>query len=194
MESRGEVTQLLAAARAGDRDAMDRVFSILYADLREIASRQVSNHSSSHTLSTTALVHETYLKLVDRSRISPADRRHFLATAARAMRQLLVDYARGSRAQKRGGDAVRVSDTEACDLLDAAEIRIDERAGEILAVHEALARLDLLSARLGRVVELRFFGGLSIEETAELLGVSLRTVNRDWRTARAFLYSQLQGP
>lgn len=179
------ITELLSAVRQGDRNAMDRLFAIVYENLRRVAHRQLAAAQPGQTLNTTALVHETYLKLVDRSRCSPNDRQHFFATAARAMRQIIVDHARSAQAVKRGGQARRVS-------TGALE---NERArdpwDEVLGVDRALSRLSAVNERLGRVVELRFFGGFSTEEVAALLEVSTRTVKRDWQAARAFLYREL---
>jgi RNA polymerase sigma factor (TIGR02999 family) len=191
MERIDETTRLLAAARGGDRDALGGLFTLVHEELRQIAHRQLGSRRANQTLGTTALVHEAYLKLVDRARISPEDRRHFLATAARAMRQIIVDYARTSRAQKRGGGDPRISLDDVEDAIDAESVDIEERASTILVVHEALGRLSMVDARLGQVVELRFFGGFSVNEVADMLQTSPRTVKRDWRLARAFLYREL---
>jgi RNA polymerase sigma factor (TIGR02999 family) len=188
-----ETTSLLAAARGGDRGALDRVFAIVYEELRRIAHRELGGWRTARTLGTTALVNEAYLKLVDRSRIVPDDRRHFLATAARAMRQIIVDYARMSHAAKRGGGERPISLGDVDAALEPGAIEIQERAASILALHGALSRLSERSARLGQVVELRFFGGFSVEEVADMLDVSPRTIKRDWRVARAFLHHELQG-
>jgi RNA polymerase sigma factor (TIGR02999 family) len=178
------ITELLSAVRRGDRNAVDRLFSIVYENLRHIARRQQQGRRG-RTLDTTSLVHETYLKLVDRSRCSPNDRRHFFATAARAMRQIIVDDARRAHAAKRGGVARRTS-TGALDRQQDFD-----NWEEILDVDRALTRLGAVNERLSRVVELRFFGGFTTEEVAELLETSPRTVKRDWQTARAFLYREL---
>jgi RNA polymerase sigma factor (TIGR02999 family) len=178
------ITELLSAVRRGDRNAHDRLFSIVYENLRHLA-RQQQRGRRGRTLDTTALVHETYLKLVDRSSCSPNDRRHFFATAARAMRQIIVDDARRAHAAKRGGDAQRASTGALAKLHGPGNVE------EILEVDRALTRLGAVSERLGRVVELRFFGGFTTEEVAELLETSPRTVKRDWQTARAFLYREL---
>jgi RNA polymerase sigma factor (TIGR02999 family) len=162
---------------------MDRLFAIVYENLRHLAHRQLSGQQG-RSLDTTTLVHETYLKLVERSRCSPNDRRHFFAIAARAMRQIIVDHARSAQAAKRGGGAARVS-TGGLSIENVTDW------DEILGVDRALARLSEVSDRLGRVVELRFFAGLSTDEVAELLEVSPRTVKRDWQAARAFLYREL---
>lgn len=179
----GDVTQLLAAARAGDRAALDRLFDLVYRELRHVARLQLH---SGETLRTTALVHEVYLRMAQGQAVTPTDREHFFATAARAMRQILVDHARRRQAQKRGG-GVRP------EALEDEHVGTDSRADEILAVDTALVRLEALDGRLARLVELRYYAGLSVEDAAATLGVSERTVKRDWRKARAFLYRELRG-
>jgi RNA polymerase sigma factor (TIGR02999 family) len=181
-EPPGDITQLLAAARLGDRAAVDRLFELVYDELRQIARRQLGR--GGETLRTTALVHEAYLKMAQGQGATPQDRTHFFATAARAMRQILVDHARRRQAQKRGA-GVRPA------FLDEERIGFGARQEEILAVDAALSRLELLDARLGRLVELRFYAGLSVEEAAATLEISPRTIKRDWRKARAFLYREL---
>lgn len=183
-----EITELLVDLRSGDRAALDRLFDLVYQDLHLRAHRQLGGRSPGGTLDTTALVHETYLKLSDASQLELEDRRHFFAVAARAMRQIAVDHARRSLAQKRGGGAAMVT-------LDPSRLAADHEdvPTDIVALDRALGELTALDERLARTVELRFFAGLSVEETAELLGVSERTVKRDWRKARAFLYDALQG-
>lgn len=181
--TKGEITRLLGDLRGGDRAAFDRVWSMLYQDLRELARRQ--RHRPGATLDTTALVHETYLKLVGRDRLEIADRSHFFALAVRVMRQLLVDLAREHAAQKRGGGAVRLS-------LDQVAVAIEDQADVILGLDQALSRLEEFNERWARVVECRFFGGLSEQETAEILGLALRTVQRDWMKSRAWLRGQLE--
>ena len=180
-----EVTELLVAVSAGDRGAMDRLFPLVYRELQACAHRQLSRRDSGETLNTTALVHETYLKLTANDRQTYNDRVHFFAVAAGAMRQILVDYARRASAGKRGGGAKELS-------LDPAELASAERADELVALDEALTELAAADSRLARTVELRFFGGLSVEETADVLGTSPRTVKRDWRKARALLYEALR--
>ncbi len=191
MDDKQPITELLTAARGGDQDAVDSLFAVVYEDLRAVAHRQLMPRQQGQTLNTTALVHETYLKLADRSRISPEDRQHFFATAARAMRQIIVDHARKAQASKRGGKQRRSLRTGWENLLADEHLRVAELAAEILGVDRALSRLSSLDERLGKVVELRFFGGFSVEEVAELLQVSARTVKRDWQAARAFLYQEL---
>jgi len=179
-----EITTLLAAMRDGDSTAMDRLFPLVYREFHERAHRQLAQRRPGDTLSTTALVHETYLKLVDSSHRSYHDRMHFFAVASRAMRQILVDYARRSTAHKRGSGRVVTLEPEA--------IASPDRAEELVALDEALERLEALDPRLVRIVELRFFGGLSVDESADALGISPRTVKRDWQKARAFLYDAVR--
>jgi RNA polymerase sigma factor (TIGR02999 family) len=182
---RQSVTDLLLQVRQGAPEAVDRLFSLVYAQLRRIAHRQLQGERPGHTLGTTGLVHEAYLKLVDQSRVDWQDRGHFFAMAARAMRQVLVDYARRYRTQRRGGRLKRV------ELTD--EPAIEQQAELVLDVHEALGRLAGVSERLSRVVECRYFAGLSDEETAAALGVTARTVERDWVKAKGWLYQELRG-
>jgi RNA polymerase sigma factor (TIGR02999 family) len=185
MPIEGEITGLLAALREGDRGALDRLFPLVYRELHDRAHRQLARRRPGDTLSTTALVHEAYLKLTDSAHQSYQDRVHFFAVASRAMRQILVDYARRTAAAKRGGGHAVSLDPEAVADLGRAE--------ELLALDEALTHLEKLDGRLARIVELRFFGGLSVEETSDALEISPRTVKRDWRKARAFLYQAIQG-
>ncbi len=177
-----DVTELLAAWREGDRDAIRELMPLVYDDLRALARRQTAG--GSETLRTTALVHEAYMKLARHSHLAVQDRRHFFALAAKAMRQLVVDHARRRAAAKRGGAGGALS-------LDEAQIPLQARAAEIVALDEALDRLAALDESLSRVVELRFFAGLSVEETADVLGCSPRTVKREWRKARALLHADL---
>jgi RNA polymerase sigma factor (TIGR02999 family) len=182
------VTDALAAARDGAPGALDRVFPLVYGQLRGLAHRRLAGERSGHTLSTTALVHEAYVKLIDQTRVQWQDRGHFFAVAAGAMRRILVDHARRHRAARRGGVASgrRIS-------LDDVEIAAGEQAAEIVALDEALQRLAGIDARQARVVELRFFGGLSEKETGDTLGISQRTVAREWVTAKGWLYRELRG-
>jgi len=177
--STGEVTSLLAAWRAGDDSAFDRLLPLVYEELRGRAHRQLGG-GAGQTLSTTALVHECYLKLVDSGSRGYADRAHFLAVATRAMRQILVDHARRARAAKRGGGGEGIS-------VEVDALPAPVREEELLALDAALEELVGLEPQLARLVELRFFGGLSVDEVATLLERSPRTVKRDWRRARAFL-------
>lgn len=178
-----EFARLLAEWQGGDGGASGRLFSLVYDQLRKLAHRAVGRQRPGDTLRTTALVHEAYLKLV-RGGARANDREHFYALAARAMRQILVDHARGKAAAKRGG-SLRIT------TLDGQEA-VDPRALDVLALDDALERLAQLDGRLGRLVELRYFAGLSIEETAVTMALSPATVKRDWRAARAFLFDALQ--
>ena len=182
--AREDITQLLLELREGRRGAENSLLPAVYEHLREMAHYRLSMGRPGQTLNTTALVHEAYLKLFDQTRLSVSDRKHFFSVAAMAMRQIVVDHARRKQALKRGGDYRRVD-------LEPGELSIDDRGLEILSLDESLRRLSALDERLGRVVELRFFGGLSVEETAEVLDVDPRTVKRDWRKARALLYRDL---
>ncbi len=187
MSGHGTVTVALSRLRTGDADARRHLFSLVYEELRGLAHRQLGRFRPDQTLNTTALVHELFLKLSDRQRLDLTDRRHLFAVAATAMRQILVDYARSRRRAKRGGDAVPLP----LERLDDA-VHVEAQAESILALHQALGRLAAVDARLVQVVELRFFGGLSVVETAELLSVSAPTIKRDTRVARAFLQQQLE--
>lgn len=186
MTEAGDITVLLAAARDGDRVAMDRVLATLYQELHGMARRQLAGQHHGHTLDATVLVHEAYLKLVGRGNARFDDRGHFFAYAASAMRSVIVDYARQRLAQKRGGDLHRVT-----DLPEEIEggLRVDE---DMLALDAALQRLSALDPRLTQVVELRYFAGLSELEIASLMQRSERSVRRDWQKARMFLLSALQ--
>ena len=187
----GEVTRLLAAARQGDANALPQLIALLYDELRTMARRQLRRGRPGQTIATTVLVHEAYLKLVDHRGASFQDRAHFLSVAAVAMRHILVDAARRHTAKKRGGEGVRIT----FDGLEPAPGQQDAeaRAAEILAVDRALTSLAALNERLSRLVELRFFAGLTEEETARVMDASERTVRRDWRKARAFLFQALGG-
>jgi RNA polymerase sigma factor (TIGR02999 family) len=180
-----DITDQLIAARDGNPAALDQVFPRVYEELRRIAHNALARERSEHTLTTTALVHEAYLKLVVQERATWNDRAHFLAIAATAMRRILVDYARMHRRLKRGGDLHRVTLTDAVQTAG-------ESAETLLALDDALTRLGDLNPRLSRIVDCRFFGGMTTEETAEALGVTTRTVERDWRKARGWLFDQLR--
>ena len=179
-----DVTPLIAGLNAGDAGALDRVIALVYEELRRIAHRQLAGEQSGHTLDTGALVHEAYLKLRQLDRMQWRSREHFLAMAARVMRRVLVDYAEARRAQKRGGAQLPVA-------ITAVSLAADQPGEEVLALDEALRRLEALSARQGRVVECRFFAGMSVEETAAALELSEATVKRDWVAARAWLNREL---
>lgn len=180
------VTQLLEQVAQGDASAIAHVFPLIYGELRRIAERQLRHEPDGHTLSPTALVHEAYMRLVDYSRVEWSGRAHFLAVAATAMRRILVEHARGHRTEKRGGALRRVP-------IDAVELGTAERSDLLVALDEALDRLQALDRRQAQVVECRFFGGLTEEETAEALGIGLRTVKRDWAKARGWLHRELYG-
>ena len=180
----GEITRLLGEVGEGDDDALSRLFPLVYDELRRIARRQRRRAAPPDTLNTTAVVHEAFLKLAGSRNLSVEDRRHFFATAARAMRQIVVDHARAHMTRKRGGGARRID-------LEQADLRVDDRAAEIVELDLALDRLGKLSERLGKIVELRFFAGLTVDESAEILGIHSRTVKKDWRKARAFLFREL---
>lgn len=181
----GEITRLLLLWREGEPGSLDRLFPLVYQEMKRVARSQLARGEPGRTLNTTGLVHEAYLKLVDQSRAAINDRHHFFALAARAMRQILVDAARRRAAGKRGAGA---SDA----LLDEDEVPAPATPHDVMAVDASLTRLEQLDPRLGRVVEMRFFAGLSVEETAEALEISPRTVKREWRKARAFLYLDLK--
>jgi RNA polymerase sigma factor (TIGR02999 family) len=187
------ITEVLGQLRAGVPGAMERLVPLVYHDLSRIARRQLRLERAGHTLSTSALVHEAYLRLVDQTRAQWADRGQFFAVAAQVMRRVLVDHARGHRAARRGGSAPRPVSLDALEGADAASLAVEERADILVAIDEALARLAGLDARQARVVECRFFGGLTEAETAEALGVTTRTVSRDWVKARGWLYQELAG-
>lgn len=187
MSEPSDVTQLLFAFRDGDPAAFDRLVPLVYEDLRRIARRQLSRHEADGVLDTTGLVHESYLKMVHQRRADFEGRAHFLNVAARAMRQVIIDHARRRLAEKRGGGLIRT------DLRTGLIATEETRAEWLLALDAALDRLAGNSPRLARVVECRFFANLSEEETAEALEISLRTAQRDWMKARAWLREELRG-
>lgn len=184
------VTAALVELRDGVPGALDRVLSLVYPELARIAHRQLGLEAAGHTLSTTALVHEAYLRLVDQTRAQWTDRAQFLGVAARVMRRVLIDHARRHAARRRGGAPRRVP-LEVLEHADAGALRLQERADVLLALDEALERLGRLDERQARVVECRFFAGMSEVETGEALGVTARTVARDWVKARGWLYREL---
>jgi RNA polymerase sigma-70 factor (ECF subfamily) len=179
-----DITALLLDWGNGDRAALDRLVTVLHREFRRIASRQMRRERSSASIHTTALVNEAYLRLVDYKRVRARDRAHFLAIAAQAMRRILVERARGARAAKRGGSAAHVP-------LDEAVALPLEQSAELLALDAALSRLAAFDPRKARIVELKYFGGLTIDETAEVVGVSTPTVEREWRTAKLWLYREI---
>ncbi len=178
------VTTWLHRLREGDPDALGRLLPLVYDELRVLARSQLRGERTAHTLSATALVHEAYLRLTERDRLSPGDRRHFFAIAAQAMRRVLIDHARARKRIKRGGGQELVP-------LEESEFLTSEAADELLSLDEALQRLTAANERAARVVEQRFFAGLTLEETADVLGVSLKTVQRDWMLARAWLRKEV---
>ncbi len=182
-----EVTQILHDWNSGDGDAPARLMPFVYDELRRQARNYLSQERGSHTLQPTALVHEAYLRLVDQTRISWQNRAHFYGMAANMMRRILVDHARAHATEKRGGRAVRLS-------LEDVQIPLEQRAADFVALDEALEELAKFDERKARIVEMRFFGGLNDEEIAEVLGITSRTVWRDWKTARLWLFRELSKP
>ncbi|MEO5720499.1 MAG: sigma-70 family RNA polymerase sigma factor [Chthoniobacterales bacterium] len=179
-----QVTQLLADWSRGDRGALEKLIPLVQPELHRLAHHYMSRERAGHTLQTTALINEAYLRLVDVSHPSWHDRQHFFAVAAQVMRRIMVDHARQRLTRKRGGAPVRVT-------LDETALVTETRAEELLALDEALEKLTALDARMGRIVELRYFGGLTIDEIAEVLKVHPNTVKGDWSAARAWLYAAL---
>jgi RNA polymerase sigma factor (TIGR02999 family) len=178
--SPNEVTQLLVAWGNGDQTALDQLMPLVYSELHRLAHRYIKKERPGHTLQTSALLNEAFMRLVDQRDVTWQSRAHFFAISAQMMRRILVDYARSRRYAKRGGDAEAVSFNE--ELLVSRQL-----SGEVVALHEALNELAAIDERKSKVVELKYFGGLSIEETAEVLGVSQGTVMRDWTLAKAWL-------
>jgi len=190
--SQEEVARLLEVLREGDNTALDTLFPLVYEELRALAHRQRQRWQGDETLDTTALVHEAYLKLVDQSRVSWESRAHFLATAAKAMRHILTNYARDSRAQKRGGEQPKLSLEELGEQFGGKVTFSDENAELLIALDGALKKLEHANERQSRIVECRFFGGLTIDETATALGISTASVNRGWALAQVRLYQDVQ--
>lgn len=180
-----DVTLLLAELTGGNAQVVNALLPLIYDELHRVADIQLRGERRDHTLNATALVHEAYLKLVDQSRVTWQNRAHFLGVAAQAMRRILINYAEGRRAQKRGGDLVATT-------FDDDLVPRDARADELLDLDEALTRLRAVSPRQASIVEYRFFGGLTHDEIAEVLRVSVPTVQRDWRMARAWLAGELE--
>jgi RNA polymerase sigma factor (TIGR02999 family) len=184
MDEKGDVTRLLASVAQGDRGAFEQLFPLIYDELRRIARAQLRRERTGHTLATTDLVHEAYFALVGMNAVTFNDRSHFLAVAARAMRRVLINHAVARLAQKRGGGRQQTT-------LDVEALPADLPDEEVLALDEALRRLEAYNERYGRIVECRFFAGMSIEETAAALAISPATVKRDWVVARAWLHREL---
>lgn len=181
-----EVTQLLQAWNAGDEEALERLMPVVYADLHRAAHRYMARERSQHILQTTALINEVYLRLVDVRKISWQDRAHFFAISAQLMRRILIDFARSRRNRKRGGNAFHLP-------LDEALIVSHQPRADLIALDDALKTLATVDDRKSRVIELRFFGGLNVQETAAVLRVSPETVIRDWRLAKVWLLRELRG-
>jgi len=179
-----EITQLLIAWSHGDQAALEKLTPLVHDELRRLAQRYMARERHGHTLQTTALVNEAYLRLIDQESRQWQNRAHFFGVAAQMMRHILMDYARTQHRMKRGGEAIQVSLAEAAGISQG-------RASDLLALDDALTALATLNARHSQVVELRFFGGLSLEEIAEVLKVSVGTVRRDWSLAKAWLYDEL---
>ena len=179
-----EVTQLLADWGKGDRSALDKLIPLVQSELRRIAQRQMSQERPGHTLQATALVNEAYLKLAGQQGFDWHNRAHFFAVCAQVMRHILIDHARAHARDKRGGGAIQVS-------LNEALLVAEDQAAHFIALDEALRVLEGLDPQKGKIIELRYFGGLSVEETAEVLNVSPRTVRREWQRAKAWLYRMM---
>jgi RNA polymerase sigma-70 factor (ECF subfamily) len=179
-----DVTQLLIDWSNGSQDAVEHLFPLVYEELRRLAHRYMRRERPGHTLQTTAVVHEAYLRLIDQNHVQWQNRAHFFAIAAQMMRRILITHAQSHAYAKRGGGALKVS-------LDEAAVLSPARAGELIALDEALKSLAVIDVRRSQVVELRFFGGLSNEEIAEVLKISPNTVTRDWNVAKAWLYREM---
>jgi RNA polymerase sigma factor (TIGR02999 family) len=180
------VTELLIGWGQGNKKALDELVPIVYDELRRQAARYLRHERVGHTLQTTALIHEAYMRLIDQKNVQWQNRAHFFGIAAQLMRRILVDHARKKQRNKRGGSDIRVSFAEATVKAKGQDL-------DVVALDEALARLEKIDAQQGRIVELRFFSGLTVEETAEVLGISKATVKRDWSMARAWLHREITG-
>ena len=191
MHGSPEITRLLKAWGRGDESALDRLTPLVYDELKRLARRHARHERAGHTLQGTALVNEAYLRLVDVAGVEWQDRNHFFAVASRIIRRILVDAARARGAQKRGGEAAAEAHSSSIDF-DQFAVAASERARELVALDDALGELAQVDPRRASVIEMRFFGGLSVEETAEALQVSPQTVMRDWKLARAWLTAQLR--
>jgi RNA polymerase sigma factor (TIGR02999 family) len=182
---RQDVTQLLVECREGNRDALDKLMPVVYSELQALARRYLARERPGHTLQATALVHEAYLKLVDQRRVQWQNRAHFFGVAAQMMRRLLIDHARRQKRAKRGSAGTRITLVEGLAASEPIDI-------DAIALDDALTALERLDPRKGRLVELRFFGGLTVEETAEVMGTSAGTVKRDWQFAKVWLSRHMQ--
>jgi RNA polymerase sigma-70 factor, ECF subfamily len=186
-ESPHEITQMLLELTDGNQEVVNQILPHIYDELRRLASSYLRRERSNHTLQPTALVHEAYMKLIDQSRVKWQNRAHFFGIAAQVMRRILMDHARKHTAEKRGGEA------ELLPIEEEILIVSHDKSAELIALDDALQQLSEIDERKAKIVELRYFGGLSIEETAEVLGVSVPTINREWRMAKAWLYSEIAG-
>ena len=184
---RNEVTQLLSQLKSGEKGAFDKLYPAIYGELRQMAYGHMNRQEDDHTLSKTDLVHEAYLKMIDQTSIDFSDKSHFLAIASKCMRQILIDHARKKHAHKRGG---RDKDLTYIDEIFSKQ---QQNARELINIDNALKELEKLNERLSQVVEMRFFGEMTIDDTAEALGISNSTVKRDWMKARGWLYKELKG-
>jgi len=184
MASQANITELLSGYARGDKEALDQLMPIVYDELRLQAARYLRREQAGHTLQTTALIHEAYVRLVDQRNVQWQNRAHFFGIAAQLMRRILVDHARTKKRVKRGGSNVRVS-------LGDATVAVKGQDLDVVALDEALDRLARIDEQQSRVVELRFFSGLTVEETAEVMGISTATVKRDWSMAKAWLHREL---
>jgi len=180
-----DVTQLLIDWSDGNREALDKLLPLVYQELRRLADRYLRRERSDHTLQATALVHEAYLKLIDQRNVHWQNRAHFFGVAAQAMRRILVDHARSHQSAKRGSGGLKLS------IDEGLEVSEEQPAADMVALDDALNALAEIDPQKSRIVELRFFGGLSIEETAEVLGIGTATVIRQWRMAKAWLYNEV---
>lgn len=185
MSEKGHITQLLIEARDGDKEALDTLYPYVYEQLKRIARRHLAREQAGHTLQKTALVHELYMKLIDQSEIDWQNRAHFYSIASRCMQQILVDYARKKKAEKRGGKKQGIT-------LDEDRLDVGQHAEEIIEVNDLIEKLNEFDSRKSKVVVMRFFGGMTIPEISEVLKVTTRTVDRDWAKAKLWLYNELK--
>lgn len=181
-----DITQILREWSDGKREALDQLLPLVYNQLRRQAANYLRRERPDHTLQTTALIHEAYIKLIDQKSVQWKNRAHFFAIAAQAMRRILVDYARTKHRNKRGGDAAKMS------LEDATMIAVEEKSIDLMALDEALNKLAVMDELKSRIVELKYFSGLDVDETAEVLGVSRKTIERHWTMAKAWLHRELK--
>ena len=186
MSSQPNITELLVGYGRGDKEALDQLMPVVYDELRRQAARYLRREQAGHTLQTTALIHEAYVRLVDQRNVQWQNRAHFFGIAAQLMRRILVDHARTKKRAKRGGSDIRVSLEEATVVVKGQDL-------DVVALDQALDRLAQIDEQQSRVVELRFFSGLTVEETAEVMGISAATVKRDWSMAKAWLHRELSG-